>query len=206
MFVNSIEIMLLNVPKEKFCLVLNQFFYIGDVSGDTSPIIWQRVNEWNVEFSPQGDGRSGPWGPLLPVINLTLLRWLRAIFCKSHPTCDSRVFRISSYFNQLKIKVILEDGRNFSFIKHFVEFLGGSRENSSFSRNAVSVPKLYFESHLRLLELLFRVQLTFTWTLLGTEHNIKKSRLSLLKIILFYWPKYLTSWKFDKTCQLYFKV
>ena len=24
---------------------------------------------------------------------------LQAIFCKSHPTCDSRVFRISSYFN-----------------------------------------------------------------------------------------------------------
>ena len=53
-------------------------------------------------------------------------KWdLRAIFCKSHPTCDSRVFRISSYFNQLKIKVILEYGRNFSFIRHFVEFLGG---------------------------------------------------------------------------------
>ena len=50
---------------------------------------------------------------------------LRAIFCKSHPTCDSRVFRISSYFSQLKIKVILEYGRNFSFIRHFVEFLGG---------------------------------------------------------------------------------
>ena len=66
---------------------------------------------------------------------------LRAIFCKSHPTCDSRVFRISSYFSQLKIKVILEYGRNFSFIKYFVEFLGGgeSRDNSSFSRNANSV-------------------------------------------------------------------
>ena len=43
---------------------------------------------------------------------------LRAIFCKSHPTCDSRVFRISPCFNQLKIKVILEYGRNFSFIRH----------------------------------------------------------------------------------------
>ena len=50
---------------------------------------------------------------------------LRAIFCKSHPTCDSRVFRISSYFNQLKIKVILEYGRNFSSIQHFIESLGG---------------------------------------------------------------------------------
>ena len=58
--------------------------------------------------------------------------YLRAIFCKSHPTCDSRVFKISSYFNQLKIKMILEYGRNFSFIKHFAEFLGGSRDNSSF--------------------------------------------------------------------------
>ena len=36
-----------------------------------------------------------------------------------------------------------------------------------------SVPKLYFESHLSLLELLFRVQVTFTWTLLETEQNIK---------------------------------
>ena len=87
---------------------------------------------------------------------------LRAIFCKSHPTCDSRVFRISSYFNQLKIEVILEHGRNFGFIKHFVEFLGGSRDNSNFSRTAISVPKLYFESHLSLLELLFRVQVTST--------------------------------------------
>ena len=96
---------------------------------------------------------------------------LRAIFCKIHPTCDSRVFRISSYFSQLKIKVILEHGRNFTSIKHFVEFLGGSRDNSSFSRNAISVHKLYFESPLSLLELLFRVQITSTWTLLGSEHN-----------------------------------
>ena len=118
---------------------------------------------------------------------------LRAIFCKSHPTCDSRVFRISSYFNQPQIKVVLEYGRNFSFIKHFVEFLGGSRDNNSFSRNAISVHKLYFESHLSLLELLFRVQITSTRTLLGAEHNIKKATLSLLEIILFYWPKYLTS-------------
>ena len=88
--------------------------------------------------------------------------FLRAIYCKSRPTCDSRVFRISSYFNQLKVKVIPEYGRNFGFIKHFVEFLGGSRDKSSFSRNAISVPKLYFESHLSLLELLFRVQVTST--------------------------------------------
>ena len=87
---------------------------------------------------------------------------LRAIFSKNHPTCDSRVFRISSYFNQLKIKVILESGRNFSFIKHFVEFWGRSRDNSSFSRNANSVHKLYFESPLSLLEFLFRVQVTST--------------------------------------------
>ena len=50
---------------------------------------------------------------------------LKAIFCKSHPTYDSRVFRMSSYFNQLKIKVILEYDRNFNFVKHLVEFLGG---------------------------------------------------------------------------------
>ena len=43
--------------------------------------------------------------------NLTCIRKiLRAIFCKSHPICDSRVFRISSYFNLLKIMVILEYG------------------------------------------------------------------------------------------------
>ena len=77
---------------------------------------------------------------------LELTDILRAIFCKSHPTCDSRVFIISSYFNQLKIKVILEHGRNFSFIKHFVKVLGRSRDDSSFSRNAISVHKLYFES------------------------------------------------------------
>ena len=87
---------------------------------------------------------------------------LRAIFCKSHPTCDSRVVRISSYFYQLKIKVILEYGRSFSFIKHFRLIFLGSRNNSSFSRNAISVHKLYFESTLSLLELLFRVQVTST--------------------------------------------
>ena len=103
-----------------------------------------------------------PLSPPPPPPSPTASDFLRAIFCKSHPTCDSRVFRISSYFNQQKIKVTLEYGRNFGFIKHFVEFLGGSRDNSSFSRNAVSVPKLYFESHLTLLELLFRVQVTCT--------------------------------------------
>ena len=84
----------------------------------------------------------------LVALNLTSTV-LRAIFCKSHPTCDSRVFRISSYFKQLKIKVILEYSRNFGFIKHFIEFLAGrgeGRDNSSFSRNAVNVHKLYFES------------------------------------------------------------
>ena len=69
---------------------------------------------------------------------------------------------MSSYFNQLKTKVILECRRNFSFIKHFVEFLGESRNNSSFSRNVISVHKLYFENLLSLLELLFRVQVTST--------------------------------------------
>ena len=87
--------------------------------------------------------------------------FLRAILCKSHPTCDSSL-QNSSNFNQLKMKVILEYGRNFSFIKHLVKFLGGSRDNSSFSRNAISGHKLYFESPLSLLELLFRVQVTST--------------------------------------------
>ena len=92
---------------------------------------------------------------LQTILNLLLInlerssaKQLRAIFCKSHPTCDSRVFRISSFFNELKIMVILEYGRNFSFIKHFVEFLGGSRDICSFSRNTIGVHKLYFESPL----------------------------------------------------------
>ena len=36
--------------------------------------------------------------------------------------------------------------------------------------------------------------------------QLKKVNLSLLEIILSYWPKYLTSWKFDKTCPLYSKL
>ena len=32
-----------NVLKEQFYLVLNQYVYVNDFSGDTSPIIWQRV-------------------------------------------------------------------------------------------------------------------------------------------------------------------
>ena len=75
--------------------------------------------------------------------------------------------------NQLKIKVIPEHGRNFSFIKHFAELLEGSRDNSSFTRNAISAHKLYFEIPLSLLELLFRVQIISTSTLLGTEQNLK---------------------------------
>ena len=67
----------------------------------------------------QGGGESAPVSLML------MLFALRAIFCKSHPICDSRVFKICSYFNQLKIKVILEYGRNLGFTKHFVEFLGG---------------------------------------------------------------------------------
>ena len=63
-----------------------------------------------------------------------VMGYLRAIFCKSHPTCDSRVFRISSYFNQLKVKAILEYGRNFSFIRHFVEFLGGQETTVVFKK------------------------------------------------------------------------
>ena len=79
---------------------------------------------------------------------------LRAIFCKSHPTCDSRVFRISSYFNQLKIKVILEYGRNFSFIK---------QETTVVFQEMQSVSTSYILKALfSLLELLFRVQATST--------------------------------------------
>ena len=112
--------------------------------------------------------------PRLTLESEMLGDFLRAIICKIHQTCDSRVFIISSYFNQLKIKVILEHGRNFSFMKHFIEFLGGSRDDSSFSRNAISVHKLYFESHLSLLELLFRVRITSRWSLSGIEHNLKQ--------------------------------
>ena len=32
-------------------------------------IIYERY--WKLEFSPEYDGRSGPWGPLLPETNLT---------------------------------------------------------------------------------------------------------------------------------------
>ena len=72
-------------------------------------------------------------------VRVSILVCLRAIFCKSHPTCDSRVFRISSYFNQLKIKVILEYGRKCSFIRHFVELLGGQETTVVFQeRQSVS--------------------------------------------------------------------
>ena len=53
MFVDSAEIMLQNVLKEQFCLVLNQFVYVGDVSGNTSLIIWQRVQS-KIEIFPEG--------------------------------------------------------------------------------------------------------------------------------------------------------
>ena len=87
---------------------------------------------------------------------------LRAIFCKSHPTCDLRVFRISSYFNQLKIKVILEYGRNFGFIKHFVEFLGGSRDKGVFQEMQSVSPSYILKATSALLELFVRVQVTST--------------------------------------------
>ena len=84
---------------------------------------------------------------------------LRAIFCKSHPICDSRIFRISSYFNQLKIKVILEYGRNFSSIRHFVEFLGG-RETTVVFQEMQSVSTGYILKALSVLELFLRPQVT----------------------------------------------
>ena len=87
---------------------------------------------------------------------------LKSHFLQESPNRESRAFRISSYFNQLKIKVIPEYSRNFSFIKYFTEFLGGSKDNNSFSRNTINVHKLYFESPLSLLELLFKVQVTST--------------------------------------------
>ena len=90
--------------------------------------------------------------------------YLKAIFCRSHPTYDSRVIRICSYFNQLKMKVILEYCRNFSSIMRSVKFLLGSRDNSGFTRNEISLHKLYFESSFSILELIFRVQVTSTWT------------------------------------------
>ena len=94
-------------------------------------------------------------------------RHSRAIFCKSHPTCDSRVFKICSHFNELKIKVILEYCRNFSSIKRFAESFffwggGGAKDNSSFSRNEISLHKPYFGKPLSLIELIFRVQVTST--------------------------------------------
>ena len=104
------------------------------------------------------------------------------------------------------LKVTLEYGQDFSFIKHFLEFLGGSRDNSSFSRNAISVYKLYFESPLGILELLFRVKVTSTRTLSGTEHNSKKSTLSLLKIILFNWPKYFDTLKIWQNLPIVFQT
>ena len=97
---------------------------------------------------------------------------------------------MSSYFNQLK--VILEHGRNFSFMKHFAELLGKSRDNSSFSRNTISVYKLYFESPLSLLELLSKFKLLLHEPC-QELNTIKKFNIFTLEIILFYWPKYLTS-------------
>ena len=45
-------------------------------------------------------------------------------------------------FNQLKIKVILEYGRNFNFIRHFDEFLGG-RETTIVFEEIQSVSTSY---------------------------------------------------------------
>ena len=47
-----------DVLKEQFCLVLNQFVYVGDVLGDTSPIIWQKMKK-KTKFTPVGEGGSG---------------------------------------------------------------------------------------------------------------------------------------------------
>ena len=115
------------------------------------------------------------------------VKLLRAIFCKSNPTCDSKVFRISSCFNQLKKTVIIEYGR--SFKKHFVDFffLGGggggwgSRNNITFSRTAISAHELYFEGPLSLLELLFRL-------------SFQSSSYFYMNLV----RNWTQSWKFDK--------
>ena len=60
-----------------------------------------------------------------------------------------------SYF-----KVILEYGRNFSFIRQFVKFLGG-RETTVVFQEMQSVSTRYIlKAPLSLLELLFRAQVT----------------------------------------------
>ena len=55
--------------------MLNQFVYVGDVSGDTSPIIWQRVKKKKM-FTPwvkvDQDGRPLPTKSLGILVGLTL--------------------------------------------------------------------------------------------------------------------------------------
>ena len=50
MFVDSVEIMLCNVLKERSRLVVNQFVYVGDVSGDTSPNHLAKSDGWSADF------------------------------------------------------------------------------------------------------------------------------------------------------------
>ena len=60
MFVDSVGIMLQNVLKQQFCLVLNQFVYVGDVSGDTSPIICFVKNRSFTDFLKRPPAKPHP--------------------------------------------------------------------------------------------------------------------------------------------------
>ena len=107
------------------------------------------------------------------IIQIFPNKGLRAIFCKSHPTCDSRVIRISSYFNQLKIKVILEYGRNFSFIRHFVEFLGG-RETTVVFQEMQSVSTSYILKPPQSLRIVFQNSSYFCMNLVRNWTQLRK--------------------------------
>ena len=82
----------------------------------------------------------------------------------------------SSYVNQLKKKVIPEYGQNFSFIKQFVEFLGGSRDNSSF-QEMQSVPTM--QTLGRAFQLLWH-----------TEGDEKSSLTKKTAFLFPYWSKF----------------
>ena len=56
MFVDSVEIMFLNVLKEQFCLVLNQFVYVGDISDDFSHHLAESASKAKLKSSPEGQG------------------------------------------------------------------------------------------------------------------------------------------------------
>ena len=123
------DVRFLSITDSRQTVVLNRHQWIQKKSWTYLKLV--EIDIRRVVFRPEN------------IILLLSYFWIKSHFLwQSSDLWFKGLFRVSSYLNQLKIKVILEYGRNFSFIKHFIEFLGG-RETTVVFQEMQSVSTSY---------------------------------------------------------------